>query len=45
MKLGRAYQLNMEDEIEKTWSNIIANDDFLSRMISVVQIKGEMAKK
>lgn len=44
VKLGRAYQLNMEDEIEKTWSNIITNDDFLSRMISVVQIKGEMAK-
>lgn len=44
MNLGRAYQLNIEDEIEETWNHIITNDDFLSRMISVVQIKGEMAR-
>ena len=44
MNLGRAYQLNIEDEIAETWNHIITNDEFLRRMISVVQIKGEIAK-
>lgn len=44
VRLGRAYQLNMEGEINEIWNNIIVNDDFLSRMISVVQIKGEIVK-
>lgn len=44
VKLGRAYQLNMEDEIQDNWSSIVSQEDFLTRMISVVEIRGEMAK-
>lgn len=44
LKLGRAYQLNMQEQIIECWNEIIRNDDFLSRMISIIQIKGEMSK-
>ena len=41
LKLGRAYQLNMQEQIIECWNEIIRNDDFLSRMISIIQIKGD----
>ena len=36
--------MNMQEQIIECWNEIIRNDDFLSRMISIIQIKGEMSK-
>lgn len=44
INLGRAYVLEMADQIAIAWNDIICNDDFLNRMISTIQIKGEMSK-
>lgn len=44
IKLGRAYQLNMMDQVVSVWNEIVKNDDFLSNMVSTIQIKGEMQK-
>lgn len=40
--LGRAYISKIEYEIERIWKEIIADNDFLSRMISAVRIRGGM---
>ncbi|MCM1125684.1 MAG: hypothetical protein NC429_04360 [Lachnospiraceae bacterium] len=44
-KLGKAYALGMDEQIKIIWNEIVKNDEFLSRMISTVQIKGEMTKQ
>lgn len=44
VKLGRAYMLEIEEQIAMAWNDIVCNDDFLNRMISTIQIKGEMSK-
>ena len=42
--LGRAYMSKITDEVERIWKEIVAEDDFLSRMISAVRIRGGMDK-
>ena len=44
MKLGRAYQMKIEEQIIELWNEIVQNDDFMNRMISSVQVKGEILK-
>ena len=44
IKLGRAYAMQINEQITLLWNEIVNNDDFLNRMISTIQIKGEMAK-
>ena len=43
-KLGRAYISKITDEIELIWKEIIAKNDFLTRMISAVRIRNGMDK-
>lgn len=40
--LGRAYSLGIQEEIEKTWKNLIENNEFLTRMISAIKIRNGM---
>lgn len=42
--LGRAYSLNMNDEIVHLWRNIIEADEFLNRMLSAIKIRNGMEK-
>ena len=42
--LGRAYMSKITDEVERIWKEIVAEDDFLNRMISAVRIRGGMDK-
>ena len=42
--LGRAYMSRITDEINRIWKEIVAEDDFLNRMISAVRIRGGMDK-
>lgn len=44
IKLGRAYQLKMTDEVAKLWREIIENDEFLTRMLSAIRIRKTMEK-
>lgn len=44
VELGKAYQFNMSDQIEKIWSDVVDHDDFLGHMVSAIQIKGKMTK-
>ena len=41
-KLGSAYELEKNDEVERIWSEIIENNEFLSRMISAIRIRNGM---
>lgn len=41
-KLGRAYTHGINDEIKHVWLEIIENDEFLSRMLSAIKIRGGM---
>lgn len=43
-QLGKAYELNMNEQIQKYWNQIIDNDEFLTRMLSTIQIKGSMSR-
>lgn len=43
-QIGKAYELNMAEQIQKCWNQVIDNDEFLSRMISTIQIKGKLSK-
>lgn len=45
LNLGRAYALGINEQIVLIWNEIVKNDDFLNRMISTIQIKGEMSKQ
>ena len=40
--LGRAYTSKITDEIERIWKEIIAEIDFLNRMVSAVRIRNGM---
>lgn len=40
--LGRAYSSKLDYEVEKIWHEIIAEVDFLNRMISAVRIRNGM---
>lgn len=43
-QMGKAYELNMNEEVQNYWNQIIDNDEFLTRMLSAIQIKGKMSK-
>lgn len=43
-QMGKAYELNMMGQIQNYWNQIIDNDEFLTRMLSAIQIKGSMSK-
>lgn len=40
--LGRAYNSNIDEEIERIWKEVIQENDFLLRMISAVRIRSGM---
>ena len=40
--LGRAYTSKITDEVERIWKEIIAEVDFLNRMLSAVRIRNGM---
>lgn len=40
--LGRAYISKIDDEIERIWKEVVAENDFLNRMISAVRIRNGM---
>jgi hypothetical protein len=40
--LGRAYTLDIQDEVERTWKNLIEENEFLTRMISAIKIRNGM---
>lgn len=42
--LGRAYSLNMREEVQKIWKMLIENNEFLTRMFSAVKIRNGMDK-
>lgn len=42
--LGRAYNLNMINEVTKIWRDIIENNEFLTRMLSAIKIRQGMDK-
>lgn len=44
LKLGEAYQKQIGDQVAEIWNEIVHHDEFLSRMLSLVQTKGEIAK-
>lgn len=43
-QMGKAYELNMNEQVQNCWNQIIDNDEFLTRMLSAIQIKGKMSK-
>ena len=43
-KLASAYVNDIEEEVCRIWKEIIDANDFLSRMVNTVRIKGEMDK-
>lgn len=44
LNLGRAYSLNIEDEIRRIWKCLVENSEFLSRMLSAIKIRNGMDK-
>ena len=40
--LGRAYISKIDDEIKRIWKEVVAENDFLNRMISAVRIRNGM---
>lgn len=42
--LGRAYTLNISEEIQKIWRRLIDNCEFLTRMLSAIKIRNGMDK-
>jgi len=42
--LGRAYSLNMDEQIIRIWRESIESDEFLSRMLSAIKIRNGMEK-
>ncbi len=43
-KLASAYVNDIGDEVRRIWKEIVDANDFLSRMVTTVRIKGEMDK-
>ena len=44
MSLGRAYSFNMSEEIVRIWLQITESNEFLTRMLSAIKIRGGMDK-
>lgn len=44
LNMGRAYNLNMIDEIRKNWITIITENEFLTKMLTAVKIRNGMDK-
>lgn len=44
IRLGRAYQLQMDAEIARIWRDLVENDEFLMRMLSAIRIRKAMEK-
>ncbi|MGN0364935.1 MAG: hypothetical protein ACI4E5_03235 [Suilimivivens sp.] len=44
LNLGRAYSLNMTDEIRKNWAIIIEKNEFLTKMLTAIKIRNGMDK-
>lgn len=42
--LGRAYSLNMNEQIIRIWRNAIEADEFLNRMLSAIRIRNGLEK-
>lgn len=42
--LGRAYSLNIREEVQKIWKMLIENNEFLTRMMSAIKIRDGMDK-
>ncbi len=42
--LGRAYSLNISEEVQKIWRRLIDNCEFLTRMLSAIKIRNGMDK-
>lgn len=42
--LGRAYSLNIREEVQKIWKMLIENNEFLTRMLSAIKIRNGMDK-
>lgn len=43
-RLANAYNMNLREQIVILWSEIINQDEFISKMISVIGIKGKLSK-
>lgn len=43
-KLANAYSMNIQEQIERIWREIINQDEFIDKMISMIGIKGKMSK-
>lgn len=42
--LGRAYSLNIKEEVQRIWRTLIENNEFLTRMLSAIRIRNGMDK-
>lgn len=45
MRLARALSMTVDSEIRKIWSNIISDNDFLTKLLLVVNIKGGISRE
>lgn len=45
INLGRAYGCGINEQIAVLWHDIVKSDEFLERMLSTIQIKGQMSKQ
>lgn len=43
-KLANAYNMNLQEQIVNIWREIINQDEFITKMISVIGIKGKLSK-
>ena len=43
-KLANAYSMNLQEQIVNIWREIINQDEFITKMISVIGIKGKLPK-
>ncbi len=43
-KLANAYSMNLQEQIVIIWREIINQDEFITKMISVIGIKGKLSK-
>lgn len=44
MNLGRAYTLNMVDEVKKIWAKVIDANEFLMKMLTAIKVRNGMEK-
>ena len=43
-KLANSYNMKMNDQVEALWREILRDDEFITKMTSMVRIKGEVSK-